>query len=60
MSSTVSTDVATAADVVQQDVNVAVVRTKATRSVIIFFIIKNINPFIVSINYTIGNALEYP
>ena len=60
MSSTVSTDVATAADVVQQDVNVVVVRTKATKSIKIFFIIKNINSFIVSINYTLGNGLKYP
>ena len=60
MSSTVSTDVATAADVVQQDVSVRLVRTKATKNVIIFFIIKIINQFIISINYTLGNGLEYP
>ena len=60
MSSTVSTDVTAAADVVQQDVNMVVVRTKATKSIIIFFIIKNINSFIISINYTLGNGLEYP
>ena len=60
MSSTVSTDVATAADVVQHDVNMVVVRTKATKNVIIFFIIKIINPFTISINYTLGNGLEFP
>ena len=60
MSSTVSTEVAAAEDGVQQDANMVVVRTKATKNIIIFFIIKNINPFIVSINYTLGNGLEYP
>ena len=60
MSSTVTTVVAPAADVVQQDVNMVVVRTKATKSIKIFFIIKNINSFIISINYTLGNGLEYP
>ena len=60
MSSTVSTEVATAADVVQHDVSVVVVRTIATKNVIIFFIIKIINQFIISINYTLGNALEFP
>ena len=60
MSSTVSTDVTAAADVVQQDVNVRLVRTKATKNVIIFFIIKIIISFIISINYTLGNGLEFP
>ena len=57
MSSTVSTDVTAAADVVQQDVSVRLVRTKATKNIIIFFIIKIINPFTISINYTLGNDL---